>query len=70
MKIGATAFYIGSKIDGSLRTAGAASSPVEKSIPLDSQSTKCFGLLDSFYSQDQRAALSIEKLVGGESLIT
>lgn len=55
----------GSKMDGSLRTAGVASSPIENRIPLDSRSAKGFGLHDPLYGQDQRAALSIEKLVGG-----
>ncbi|KAL3500957.1 hypothetical protein ACH5RR_035406 [Cinchona calisaya] len=53
--------FYGSKMDGTLRTAVVASSPLEKSIPLDSRWKKCFDLHDSFHNQDQRAALSKEK---------
>ncbi|CAI9093085.1 OLC1v1028500C4 [Oldenlandia corymbosa var. corymbosa] len=53
------------KFDGSLRTDGIVSSPLEKRIALDSLSAKSFGLQDTFYNQDQRSALSIDKLVGG-----
>ncbi|KAL3511505.1 hypothetical protein ACH5RR_030906 [Cinchona calisaya] len=52
--------HYGLKIDGTRRTAGVASSPSEKRIPLDSRMS-CFDLPDSFLHHEQRAALSIEK---------